>query len=803
MSDEQVTSTGKPLQVIPWSEKTPKWFEKNGEWFISKANFNFGSNGHTDQRKDLRLLYEVYNNQFPLEWFSTITDPLSAKDPKNKAFPAKIRPVSILRTNIGLLLGEYPRRPFVYNVENLGESGFNQYTDDLNNQVHDALTQHFIQTAIQQSGQEPTQEQLAELQKNPPLPEDIKTDFEMSYRDAIAVKGQKWLRKVLREYGIRKKFSKMFFDWLVAGSAFSYKGIRNKRLVYRKVSPLEISFDKSMGTELVEDGEWVVHRRLLAPSDAVDEFHSVLKEQNVRDLEGKYLWDSPETFYSYLQGLYTGGDNAGRVPVYHIQWKGKKCVKKLSYFDEETFQMVETEVDEDFDEKSIPGCKCVKEWRTEVYEVERIGKDLYVNGQALVCPRDGELGTSDKLSYNGKNYSDTHAENISVLELGLPFQIMVIIITYIIEKTIAKSKGKILLMDGNAIPAGEGKEGWDEERFFYYGEAMGYLLIDRNQIGVDKSWNQYQVLDMSLFDQIKQLIELKQSFMQEWDDLLGISRQRKAQTMASDGVGNNERAVFQSTIITDTIFSGFEEFTESELQGLMDLGKYLTAEGLNTTYQDDDFGTMIMQIAPEDFTNADLGVFVDSSAEHLRKLQKMEDMAQAMLQNNAKPSTMMEVIDTINATELKAKLKRIEAIEAEIAQNQAESQQQHEKDMEEMQHRYADYASMLKIKEINAEYDRKEDMLYIEMGMEAANTPEESTEVSPIDLAKLDIDRSRLQLERDQQLTDRSIRDKEINLKMLALSHTVNTDNRKLEQGDKKLKIDAKKAAQRPKVSKK
>src|SRR5690606_15762096 len=107
--------------------------------------------------------------------------------------------------------------------------------------------------------------------------------------------------------------------------------------------------------------------------------------------------------------------------------------------------------------------------------------------------------------YNGKNFSDDHAENISVLEIGLPFQIMYIIVTRALELTIAKSKGKIVLLDKNVIPT---KDGWDEDKFFYYSEALGWGLIDRTKIGVDKSFNQYQVLDLTLFDSIQQLIEL-------------------------------------------------------------------------------------------------------------------------------------------------------------------------------------------------------------------------------------------------------------------------------------------------------
>lgn len=800
---DTVTPVGKPLQVLPWAQKDQKWFRQNTDWFISKCNFDFGS--ESNQRKDIRIFYEVYNNQFPLEWFSHVTDPLSAKAEAHKSFPAKIRPVTILRTNIDLLLGEYPRRPFIYNVENLGEAGYNQYMDTLNNKVYDNLVQHFMQSAIQQaqdSGQQLSKEELAELQKNPPVPEEIKEEHEMSYKDAKAVKGQKWLRRVLREYGIKKKFHQQFKDWLIAGSCFSYKGVRNGTLVYRKVSPLNIDYDKSHESDYIEDGEWVVERRMLTFSDIVDEYYHKLKEDKIKEVQNRYDFTSADSFYSSIRGLYSSGTNS-TIPVYTVQWKGKKRVKIIKYFDEDSMQMVEEQVDESFDEKTIPGATAEIEIHNEVYQAERIGKDLYIDGEAIAVQRNEMNNTSKcKLEYNGRVYSDLHADSVSVLELGLPFQIMTIIITYIIEKTVAKSKGKILLIDQNAIPD---NEDWDEEKFFYYSEAMGYGLLDRSQIGVDKSWNQYQVLDMSLFDQIKQLIELKDSFKQEWDDIIGITRQRKGQTYASDAVGTSERSVFQSTVITDMIFLGFEEFTETEMQGLMDYAKFLNSQGHRAIYNDDDYGTQILEIAPDDFTNEDLGVFVDSSSEHMRKKEKMEQYATAMLQNNAKPSTMMEVIDTINTAELKAKLRHIEQIEQSIAQQQAETEQEHEQALEDMKQRYVAYVKLLDRQNMEAEYDRKEDLEYIKGSFSTFTFKDGDSnangEPDTIEVEKMMNDRRKLDADIEDKRANRQIKSADLAQRQQAMEQDMQKHRDNLQVAHKKLKIDAKKAAQRPKSS--
>lgn len=792
------TAFSKPLQVIPWSEKTPDWFKQNAEYYITRSNFNFGAK-ENNGRKDLRVLYEVYNNQFPLEWFTHITDPLSAEKPAHKAFPAKIRPVTILRTNIDLLLGEWPRRPYVYNVENLGESGYNNYMAGLQEQIKSNLDQHFMQAALQSAqanGQQMTPEQMQQLQQNPPTPDQIKQQYQSSYKDGIAIKAQKFLRKQIREKEIKKKQHRMFKDWLIAGQCYSFKGVQHNELVYEKVPPIEIDFDKSPNEVFIEDGEWCVRRQLMTISDIVNEYWESLSEQQQVKLDQTIPYATAQGFYSHLDGLFTDENSRNKVPVYHIQWKGRKKVGFLSYMDPETFKLVEDiVVDENYKADQTKGETIEWKWVDEVYEARRIGTDIYLEMRPVEVQRNPMNNVSAcKLGYNGRKYSDTHAENLSVLEMGLPFQIMYIIITYILEKTIAKSKGKILMIDQNAIP-NEGD--WDDEKFFYYSEALGYALLNRNQVGVDKSWNQYQVLDMTLFDSIKQLIELQAHFKQEWDDLIGINRQRKGETYSSDGQGVNERAVFQSTVITDMIFIGFEEFVERELQGIMDYCKPLTAKGHKSIYNDDEYGTMLMEIFPEDFIDEDLGVFVDNSSEHIRKLQQAVGLVQAHLQNNGRLSTALDVIDAINMADLKEKVKRIEEIEDQIAQQQQGTEAQMAQDADERKERYAKYQEVLDELLMNAEYDRKEDLEHIKQSYEVLKGAKDDEPVTDpeasLKFEKLMMDRTKMNQEHEERLVQRNQRNQELKMKADQLEHDKDIDKKKLKLDARKITVAAKK----------
>lgn len=759
----------KPIQTKTWNEKNKdnkQWYKDNVLYYIARSRFN----GQKWDR-DLGTFYDVYNSKFPMSWFDHITDPLQAKNAKHKSFPAKIRPVNILRTNLDLLQAEYPRRPFIYQVNNLSDSSYSAYQEGLQKEIRSNLEQYFqlqlqhdmmAEGLITPDGKPASEEALQEIQQrmqNLPIPESVKENFNLSYKDALAVKGQKWLRRCITEQGVRQKFGKMFKDWVIVGEAYSYKTVEFDTIRYKRVSPLAIDFDKSPDEDYVENGEWAVHREFMTLADVVDRYYEVLKKENILNLERMPWYATPATLYSHLNA----NTDISKVPVTHVVWKGRKLIKFITAVDPETGEVSEDVVDEDYVvDKEYESVE--EKWVNEIYEGTLIGSDIFVNLRPVLFQRNVMNNYSvTKLPYNGRKYSDLHSENTSLTELGLPYLIMHIIVTRTLELTIAKSKGKIFIIDKNAIPQGDG---WDEEKFFYFSEALGYALVDRHQMGVDKSFNQYQVVDMSLFDQIKQLIELQQHFKQEWDDLIGINRQRKGQTYASDLVGVNERATFQSTVITDMIFNLFEEFTEKELNGLLDLSRFTELEGANKLWNSTEYGNELFNVNPDEYCNASLGVFVQSSAEAIAIKNKLEANVQAMLQNKVRPSTIIDVLTTDNVAELKNKLKRIEEIEDEIAQQQQQSEQEAEKEADERKMRFAQYESMLRIDEMHAEYDEKKEIEMIRGEFNTFTFKDGDSNANGVpdvlEVEKHTLEREKFQEDIKQRNADRRVKQEEI-----------------------------------------
>lgn len=714
-----VDNLNRPTQLRSWSQKIAnnyEWFKRTADYYISQSSvFHYGNDSYTE----LHQLYDVYNNEFPAHWFTHVTDPLSAKNAKHKKFPAKIRAVGILRTNIDQLIAEYQRRPFIYQVTNRGEDGYVRYTSQLQEKLSQNMMEHFIQF-IQQDALEkgiPMNEipQPDEIE----TPWEVQEKFKLSYKDALAVDGQRWLRRALDEYRIHKKRRDMFLNWMVAGLTFSYKNIEHGELVYEVIDPREIDYDKSPHVPNVEDGEWVVRRQWFTISDVVDRFYEDLKKEDLIKLDKRPFLFSVDTFHTYLNQVF-GDAQKGKIPVYHVQFKARKKMYTVMSVDA-AGNLQQEIVDEDY--QAVEGEKLEEFYGNEAYEVWRIGglnNDMYMGARAVPVQRNAMNNFSScKLSYNGAKFSPTARGTFSVLKQGVPFQSLYIIVTYQLEKTIAKNKGKIQLIDKNAIP---NNKGWDEEKFFWYSEATGWGVLNRNQPGVDKSWNQYQTLDMSTFKDIRELIELQNYLREQWDITIGFNPQRKGQVAASSQSGATSQAVFNSNLVTDLLFLGFEDFFETELQGLIDLSKFLNIEGVKGLYNGSLYDRELIDIDPVSYCSADFGILLSRSAEEQEKKTAMMQLLQPMIQNGMPPSLVLEFVEAGNMAELKSRLLKFEDLQARQAKQQQEAEAAAEEHNDKRQAAIAAMLNELKLQLQEHEYQWKEriEVLKGEINMNSA-----------------------------------------------------------------------------------
>lgn len=754
-------SSGKPLQTIPYAEKNKEWRKQNVAYFIRTASVNLQGQGFAQQGNatydevgTVADWYDWYNNRIDSKLFDYVTNPLNATKQQFKAFPARIRNLNILRPTIDLLIGEYSRRPFKFDVINLdGDGAYNSFLEEREKAFKKNLTTRIAEEVKRQQGDPSAQ--------NMPDPATFIDAFNGSYKDNLAVTGYKALRQIIAELKLREKFKQQFKHWCIAGSVASIKGIAHGDIYFENVSPKWTSVNKAPATFNYEDGSDLVFKFRMTVADLIDMFYEDLKEENIAKLEA-----NEDTYRRGLFQFFTTKGNQdeslAKCDLYYTTWISRKKIGFLTYSDPLTGEPQKMEVDELYVPDTAAGESVEWTWVNEAWEGWRINDDIYLGIRPCDVQRN-EMGnlSACKLPGNGRRFSDLESKNVSVFMLGMPYQIMYMILNYRIELLIAKSKGKILLLDKNTI---SDDEEHGDEKVFYYAEALGYMLLDRSQDGVDRMWNQYGVQDMSLFNGISELIKLAQYYKGEWEEMMGFTRQRKGDINSSDGLGTTNEAIFRSSVITDILFSTFDDYVNSELQGLHDLSKVAWANGKRGHYVRDDGQTELLNIDPEVYCNSNLGIFPQIQSELAPKLEMMKNQVNAIAQRkDVKLSTIADIIFTDSYAEMKEKLKKAEAIEQAIAAQNAESEHERNVELEQIKRDYEQFQHQLELEKIDKEWDRRDNNEYIKA--EVAPKPEGTDSVLDTGkieenaqrrletLSKFSLEREKLQLEREANAT--------------------------------------------------
>lgn len=727
-----------PKQKIARSRKTKEWAQDCIRAFINRSSFS------TSTKHTLQTYYEAYNGNLREADYNYVTNPYNSEAWAKKNFPARLRNYNILKPIVDLMLGEKAKRPLAYQVVVRNsdiESRFDRHRQE---QYRAYLEQVFVNEANAQGIDTglPTEEL--------PAPEEFMDEVFTNYRDSRAIIGQEVLNYLFDWLGMEDNIQKLFFDWLVAGECYSYKDVCMNDVAYDVVSPLDIDFEKGPDVEYIEDADWVVRRQIMSVNQVVDRFYDVLSSKDIDRLEaphGKFR-DSHGGVQSMFINKPEDDESDRMVEVLHVCWKSFSRVGILSYIDE-LGQEQEMVVDESY--KKEENDNITYYWVNEVWEGYQIDKDIYVSFQPHPVQRNEMNNISVcKLPYNGRVYSNRHSDNISVISMGLPYQVLYNVFHYRLELSIAKNKDKIMLMEMNTIPK---RHGWDEEKFMYYADAMGFAFIDstaEGKTGERVTFNQYQVLDMSLGQYIAAQFQLLQAIKQEWEENIGVSRQRKGQVKTSDGVGVTERAVFQSSVISEEIFRRFESFLEREYAGLIDTSKIAWRQGKKMTYVTSDLRTALVSIDPQEYQEAEYGVFVKNNSREQDKLSQMKQLTMAFAQNGQQPSTIAEIIDSNNFSKIKSLLEDVDRKAKEMQEQQQQIQQQAAQQQSQAQMQLQQQSQAYDADQRERDRVLKLELKKMDVAAKVTGDADGNGRRDEIDKARLEVEREKVAIQRQK-----------------------------------------------------
>tara|TARA_R110002012_G_scaffold2124_9_gene10193 strand:+ start:4417 stop:6735 length:2319 start_codon:yes stop_codon:yes gene_type:complete len=679
-----------PQQKLPLSKKTKKWRESCVEAYI-----HLSDNGVTERKDYLRSLYDFYNGVIDEIDYKYVLKPYG-KTRSN--FPSKMRNYPIIKPVIDLMLGEKSKRPLNYTVGVLNHDVVSQKEDA----KHAMLVQNMQAQFVNKMNQMGMDTGMGE--QDVQVPKSLVDIFERDYVDNRAILGQHAMTYIMQSQEIGDKIQKAWFHYLVSGEVYTIRGVRSGEPYYDILNPIDIDYDMDPDLEYVEDGDWAVIRKYVHASTVIDHYHESLTEQQILELEEPRHMDVDS--FLLTRNTTNGDPNVHRsrlLEVATVYWKSRKRIGFLTYVDEITGDVEEQEVQEGFRlpiEMKEMGATLEWLWVNEVWEGTRIDGRFYIDMGPVTNQRNSINNPSVcKLPINGRRYSNINSRNISLVSLGVPYQLNYNIYKYRLELAIARSKDIIAQFDINMIP-----KKWDMDKFMYFVEGTGIAWVDYNKEGIQLSPQHQSVLDMSI-KTIEQYIVLLNSILEEWEKLSGVNRQRQGQVSQYEGKGASQQAIVQSSHITEDLFRKFESFEQRDMQALLDYSKEAWATGKQAMYVMPDGTVEYLLIDPLSHMESNYGIYVSNSGKEQEKIENLKMLAQSFAQNGLPASAVAEMFDAESFPQLKDKLEKAERYTQELQQSQAEAEQQSAQQMQQMQAQMEQ--AKLENENTNKELDRK------------------------------------------------------------------------------------------------
>lgn len=613
-----------PQQKLPKSQKDKEWGKACINYY-SNYRYTNGTTIRTDRFRKL-INYDLYNGKVSYNDVAAICNPLGIQ---NNSWSTRFQHYDIISECLRFLISEEAKRPDNHIVVSEAPSDLNRKTENLHKKMVSVLEQDLM-SHIDPSTVDPN--------NPPPKPEEVLKAEKTTPSDKIEAKAAKMLKVLKKRLNTHLQFREGWKDALISGEEIYWVGILNGSPVMRRVNPVNMTIILDDDHTFVDDAVAVVEERMLTTSSILDEFGDELSssdlekvEQYTRGTFGSFntaggfephftIKDGHSVFDGVTPTNAYNGNNSNNysIRVSRVEWISQKKIGTLSYTDETGVPVVE-DIDETFKlplfRQQYPDATVEWFWINEAWEGVKIGTDIYVGVQ----PKPNQRRRMDnpyhcQLGYTGFIYEATNSQSVSLLDRLKPYQYLYDIISYRLELAFAKDKGKIMLMDLAQLPE---SNGIDIDRWVHYMNEMGISFVNSFEEGKKgaatgqlSKFNQFTAIDLSLAQSIQQYINMLDYIKQQVYFVSGVTPQRLGSIQTNELVGNVEKSVAQSSIVTEYLFESHQEVKRRAYTAIIEVAKIAYKNGLTTQYVLDDMSIEMLNLEEFEFEDSEFSVFV-------------------------------------------------------------------------------------------------------------------------------------------------------------------------------------------------
>ena len=792
-----------PPQQLPFHRKTKKWRKQIVDWADSKTFFNYSPVRNSVIHK--KINYDLLNGKLHMQDLEMVINP---ENQSAGFIPDKIQHYPIMNSKLNVLRGEESKRVFDFRVIITNPNSISEIENAKKEELLQRLQQMMANSA--QSEEEFNQE----LEK-------LNDYFTYEWQDYREIRANALLNHYVKEYNMPLLFNNGFMDAMTVGEEIYQCDIVGGEPVIMKVDPLKIRIFKSGYSNKIEDADMIILEDYWSPGQVIDTFYDVLTQKDIEYIEKApytlgqasadsmdniddragfvnnymigdeitsqegFFWDPLGTADGVNSSLLPF-DMVGNIRVLRVYWKSRRRIKKVKSYDPETGEEIFNFYPETYVINKDNGEEEQILYINEAWEATKIGEKIYVNMRPRVVQYN-KLSNPSRCHFGivGSIYNLNGNRPFSLVDMMKNYNYLYDVIHDRLNKFMAKNWGKILRLDIAKIP-----KGWNIEKWMYYAKANGLAVEDSFREGnigaatgkLAGAMNNASsgIIDAEFGNSIQSQINLLEFIKMEMSDVAGISRQREGQISNRETVGGVERATLQSSHITEYLFIQHDDVKKRALECFLETAK-IALKGRSKKFQYilSDSSMRVMDIDGDEFAESDYGLLVDNSQGTQELSQKLDMLAQAALQNQTLSfSTIMKLY---NSSSLAEKQRIVENDERKIQERNTQAQQQQlEVQQQEAQMKQEAEIAKMELEDTLNQRDNETKILVAQIAAsvkvnqgdtDGIQEPmsEEAREKLKEQIrqfnAKLELDRERLNFDKDKAKTDAELKRQQINKK--------------------------------------
>ena len=734
-----------PHQKRSDAKKTKKFFEECVDAGISVINSDV-SQGIRNTKKNMLINYDLISDKIHDSEVQRVVNPFGIEYGK---LPDNYRNCPLLNSNLMLLWGEERKRFFNPIVTMVNSDATNDKLETVNKQVD---------SFIMEQAQNPTMSEEEMIERF----RELEQWKNFQYRDRRERMAQEVINYGFNILKLKEVFSRDFEDLTISGDELNITDIVNGEPILRRGDPITVTTVRSGQSPYIEDADIIIEDRYLPIGKVIDEFYEDLSDTQIKKIEdggnahrsaksglmGNQLLHGKSDLSSYVEAVGIGDivvrankegqrafggayDSEGNVRVTRVLWKGMRKLGVVTYQDE-LGETQKTFVPEGYEPEEELGEKVKWLWISEWLEGTNIADDIKVK----LGPREVQFRSMDNISKCHPGIVGTSAnvgnmESRSLVDLAKPYQYLYNAVLQKMELAIAKDFGVLGRLDLSMVP-----DEWSMDKWLYYAYMMGWMVEDPfneskkgtsiGKLAGTMNQNSKQI-DLSQGQHIKGQLELLAFLENRVDAITGITPQRKGAVENRETVGGVERAVTQSSHITEKWFSIHDGVKVRSLEAFIETAKVAWhGKSFKRSYVLDDSSMGILDFDSEIFNEAEYGIYVTTSSSDMEMIQQLKALTQPFLQNGGSMSVIMDIFRTKDPASLQRKIERYER---QLQEQQAQAAQAEQEAAQALVERQAE----LEKYKIDMDYKKAIDVENIKQ-----SNQEVETEDTSLDEAKLD-----------------------------------------------------------------